>query len=69
VACGRYVEPVDDSEHPEVVDDAVDDLIDKVLVCGGYVSVVPDGALRAHGRVAMTRAGEPAGGGSCRVPS
>jgi hypothetical protein len=56
VADGRYVEPVDDDEHPEVIDDAVDDLIEKVLRSGGHVSVVPDGTLRGHGRVALTLA-------------
>ncbi len=57
VAEGRYVEPADDEEHPEVIDDAVDDLIEKVLQSGGFVSVVPDGTLREHGRVALTLAG------------
>jgi hypothetical protein len=56
VADGRYVEPVADGEHPEVLDDAVDDLIEKVLTTGGFVSVVPDGSLQEHGRVAMTLA-------------
>jgi len=54
VADGRYVEPSDDGEHPDVVDDAVDDLIETVLQRGGFVSVVPDGTLRDHGRVALT---------------
>lgn len=57
VAEGKYVEPTDDAEHPETIDDAVDDLIEKVIMSGGHVSVVPDGALRDHGRVAMTLAG------------
>lgn len=56
VAGGRYVEPSDDDEHPEVIDDAVDDLMEKVLRAGGFVSVVPDGTLREHGRVALTLA-------------
>lgn len=56
VAEGRYVEPSDDDEHPEVIDDAVDDLIEMVLRTGGYVCVVPNGTLREHGRVAMTLA-------------
>lgn len=54
VAGGRYVEPVDDAETPGVIDDAVDDLIENVLRSGGFVSVVPDGTLRQHGRVALT---------------
>ncbi len=56
VAEGRYVEPSDDDEHPEVIDDAVDDLIEEVLRAGGFVCVVPDGTLREHGRVALTLA-------------
>lgn len=56
VADGRYVEPSDDDEHPEVIDDAVDDLIELVLQSGGFVSVVPDGTLTEHGCVAMTLA-------------
>jgi Bacterial archaeo-eukaryotic release factor family 3 len=56
VADGRYVEPSDDGEDPDVIDDAVDDLIETVLQNGGFVSVVPDGTLREHGRVAMTLA-------------
>ena len=56
VAEGRYVEPSDDEEHPDVIDDAVDDLIERVMQAGGFVSVVPDGTLREHGRVAMTLA-------------
>jgi hypothetical protein len=56
VAEGRYVEPSDDDEHPDVIDDAVDDLIELVLQSGGFVSVVPDGTLTEHGRVAMTLA-------------
>ncbi|OPZ25275.1 MAG: hypothetical protein BWZ02_02529 [Lentisphaerae bacterium ADurb.BinA184] len=55
VADGRYVEPSDDEEHPDVIDDAVDELIEKVLQRGGHVSVVPDGTLVEHGRVALTR--------------
>jgi hypothetical protein len=56
VAGGRYLEPSDDGEHPDVIDDAVDDLIERVLRRGGFVSVVPDGTLRDHGRVALTLA-------------
>ncbi len=56
VAGGRYLEPSDDGEHPDVIDDAVDDLIERVLQRGGFVSVVPDGTLRDHGRVALTLA-------------
>lgn len=56
VADGRYVEPSDESEDPDVIDDAVDDLIERVLQSGGYVCIAPDGTLRDHGRVALSLA-------------
>lgn len=45
--------PADDVEHPEVVDDVVDEAIEIVLAKRGRVVVVPDGALASHGRIAM----------------
>lgn len=41
-------------DHPEVIDDAVDELIEAVLRRGGWVALTRDGALAAHGRVALT---------------
>jgi|GEM_PF-278436 len=37
-----------------VLDDAVDELIERVLVRGGWVALVDDGALAAHDGVALT---------------
>jgi hypothetical protein len=48
---GRF-EPVDDRDEPGVVDDLVDELIERVLAQGGRVAIVADGTLDAHQRVA-----------------
>lgn len=49
---GLALELTLDREHPDVLDDAVDELIEVVLVRGGLVRFVPDGALER--RVAMS---------------
>lgn len=48
---GEHLVPVgpDEVEAPDVVDDAVDDLIEAVVLRGGEVVLVPDGEL-GHGR-------------------
>lgn len=51
---GDLLMPAHDVEHPEVLDDAVDELIELVLRRGGWVALVEDGALTAHDRVALT---------------
>jgi hypothetical protein len=51
---GDLLVPADDVEHPEVVDDAVDELIELVLDRGGWVAMVDDGLLEAHDGVALT---------------
>jgi hypothetical protein len=43
----------DDPEAPGVIDDAVDELLEAVLVRGGDVVAVPDGALANHGRLVL----------------
>lgn len=43
-----------DRTHPEVLDDAVDELIETVLDRGGWIAFVDDGALAEHGRIALT---------------
>lgn len=43
----------DDVEHPDVVDDMVDEIIEAVLAKRGRVAIVPDGALADRGRIAM----------------
>jgi hypothetical protein len=44
---------VADTEAPDVLDDAVDEVIETVIAKGGRVVFVEDGALSAHGRIAM----------------
>jgi hypothetical protein len=51
---GDLLLPATDVEHPDVIDDAVDELIELVLDRGGWVALVEDGALAAHGGVAVT---------------
>lgn len=51
---GDFLVPADDVEHPEVVDDVVDELVETVLLRGGWVAFVTDGALADAGRVALT---------------
>ena len=50
---GMILTPADDVAAPDVMDDAVDDLIETVLQKGGRVVFVDDGALAAHSRVAL----------------
>lgn len=51
---GKLLSPADDVEHLDVIDDAVDELIETVLRRGGWVALVEDGALADHDRVALT---------------
>jgi hypothetical protein len=51
---GDTIEAAWDVEHPEVLDDAVDELIEQVLERGGWVALVEDGALAVHGGVALS---------------
>ena len=53
-ADGAHLVPVDADqiEAPDVVDDAVDDLIEAVALRRGEVVIVPDGVLADQGRVA-----------------
>ena len=50
----RCLTPASDVEHPDVVDDMVDEIIEYVLGKRGRVAIVPDGALAGHERIAMT---------------
>jgi hypothetical protein len=53
-ADGDFLTPADDVEHPDVIDDAVDELIELVIQRGGWVAFAEDGALADHDRVALT---------------
>ena len=45
--------PADDVEDPDVLDDAVDELVNIVLDKGGKVVFVENGALEAHSRISL----------------
>lgn len=51
---GDLITPAPDADHPDVLDDAVDELIEAVLRRGGWIALVDDGALASHDRVALT---------------
>lgn len=51
---GDFLAAAQDTDHPDVIDDAVDELIELVLQRGGWVAFVDDGALAEHDRVALT---------------
>lgn len=51
---GDLLTPADDIDHPEVIDDAVDEVIEMVLHRGGWVAIVSDGALADSDRIALT---------------
>ena len=51
---GDYLQLATDIEHPEVLDDAVDEVIETVLQRGGWVALVGDGKLATYDRIALT---------------
>jgi len=53
-ADGDLITPAADTEHPDVLDDAVDEVIEAVLHRGGWVALVEDGALADRDRIALT---------------
>lgn len=53
-AGGDLLSPATDVDHPDVIDDAVDALIEAVLRRGGWVALTEDGALADHSRAALT---------------
>lgn len=50
---GDFLIPAVDADHPEVIDDIVDELIELVLQRGGWITFVDDGALADQGGVAL----------------
>lgn len=46
--------PASDIEHPEVIDDVVDEIIEIVLAKSGRVAILPDGVLANRGRMTLT---------------
>lgn len=52
VAGGRRLVPATDVEHPDVLDDTIDEVIGLVCAAGGETVLVEDGALASRRRVA-----------------
>lgn len=52
-AVRNVLTPADDVTAPDVIDDAVDEVIEAVLLKQGQVVFVPPGRLDGHGRLAM----------------
>lgn len=50
---GLQISPADDIEAPDVLDDAVDEVITTVLEKGGEVVFLENGELDAHSRIAL----------------
>lgn len=50
---GDTLTPATDPEHPDVIDDAVDELIELVLTRGGWIAFTTPGALGHHHGVAL----------------
>lgn len=53
-ADGDTLIPADDVDHPDVVDDVVDELIEVVLSRGGWIALLPPGELPDGTHLAMT---------------
>ena len=51
---GDTLEAAEDAEHPEVIDDCVDEIIERVLERGGWVALVDPGSLPDGARIALT---------------
>lgn len=52
-AAGKKMTPADDVTAPDVIDDAVDEVIEAVLLKQGQVVFVEPGRLADHGRIAL----------------
>lgn len=51
---GDTLTPADDVDHPDVIDDAVDELIELVLSRGGWIALVAPGELPDNTHLALT---------------
>ncbi|WP_395690382.1 hypothetical protein [Nocardioides sp.] len=51
---GDHLEPATDIEHPDVIDDAVDEVVEQVLLRRGWVALVEPGSLPGGERIAVT---------------
>jgi hypothetical protein len=50
---GDTITPAGDVDHPDVIDDAVDELIELVLIRGGWIAFTDPGTLDHHHGVAL----------------
>ncbi|MFD1364442.1 baeRF3 domain-containing protein [Actinoplanes sichuanensis] len=50
---GDTLTPAHDTDHPDVIDDAVDELIELVLTRGGWIAFTTPGALDHHHGIAL----------------
>jgi hypothetical protein len=51
-AGGRLLLPTDDVEHPEILDDSIDEIIEYVTLSGGTAVLMEDGQLDRYDRIA-----------------
>lgn len=54
-ADGYGIEAADDITSPDVIDDLVDELIELVLLRGGWVALVEPGSMPGRSRIALTQ--------------
>ncbi len=53
-ADGDVLEAAEDVEHPDVIDDVVDEVIEPMLARGGWIALVQPGLIPDGSRIAMT---------------
>ncbi len=51
---GDSLQAADDVEHPEVIDDVVDELLEQVLARGAWVALIEPGKIPENQRIALT---------------
>lgn len=51
---GDLLQAADDVEHPDVVDDVIDELVEQVLARGAWVALIEPGRIPDNQRVALT---------------
>jgi hypothetical protein len=51
-AGGRLLLPTDDVEHPEILDDSIDEILEYVTLSGGTAVLMDDDQLARHDRIA-----------------
>ena len=59
IADGKALRPASDSDHPEVLDDSVDEIIELVALANGRTVIVEDGELQGSIAAVLRRGGAP----------